>query len=66
MVFKNPLNDAFTNDIIYLFSKEFIDRVPDSEITAESLGDRKRRRALEDIEKLKMAVSESETICTCH
>lgn len=66
MVCKNELNDTFIKDTMNLFSKEFIGRLSESEISsiaAESPADRKKRRELkEDIEKLEMAISESEKI----
>lgn len=66
MVCKNRLDGAFTNCIMNLFSKEFVDRLSDSEIfgiAAESPADRKRRRELkEDVEKLEVAISEPEAI----
>jgi hypothetical protein len=66
MVCKNELNPTFAVDIMNIFSKNFIDRLSDtdiSEIAAEGPADRKKRRELkEDIEKLEMAISESEKI----
>ena len=66
MVCKSELNDAFTKDTMNLFSTKLIDRLSESEIkeiAAESPSDRKKRRELkEDIEKLEMAISESEAI----
>jgi hypothetical protein len=51
---------------VNLFLNQFVDRLPESEITAivaECPADRKRWRELkEDIEKLEMAISESEAI----
>jgi hypothetical protein len=66
VVCKSELNGSFTKDVMNLFSKEFIDRLSETqigEIAAESPADRKKRRELkEDIEKLEMAISESEMI----
>lgn len=66
MVCKNKLDQAFMEDTMNVFSKEFLDKLPDTEISriaAENPADRKTRRELqEDIERLEMAISQSEAI----
>ncbi|RDW83036.1 hypothetical protein BP5796_04527 [Coleophoma crateriformis] len=66
VVCKNGLNPAFSEETMSIFSKELLDELPDAEISriaAESPADRKTRRELkEDIERLELAISQSETI----
>jgi hypothetical protein len=65
-VCKNGLGQAFVKETLNLFSNEFVDSLPDEEISrlsAESPADRKTRRELkEDIERLETAISVSEAI----
>jgi hypothetical protein len=65
-VCKNGLNQLFIEETLNVFSNNFVDSLPDSEvdrISAESAQDRRKRRTLkEDIEKLELAISESEAI----
>jgi hypothetical protein len=65
-VCKNGLNQLFIEETLNVFSNKFVDSLPDSEverISAESPQDRRKRRTLkEDIEKLELAISESEAI----
>jgi hypothetical protein len=65
-VCKNGLGQAFIKETLNLFSNDFLDSLPDEEISrisAESPADRKKRRELkEDIERLETAISVSEAI----
>jgi len=65
-VCKNGLNQLFIEETLDVFSDKLVDSLPDSEverISAESPQDRRRRRTLkDDIEKLELAISESEAI----
>jgi hypothetical protein len=65
-VCKDGLKDSFVKEVMDLFSNNFVDSLSDeevSEISAESVPDRKVRRELkEDIQNLERAISESETI----